>query len=295
MDLLLLNIFPDFSLAQTWISLLTLTFLEIVLGVDNIIFISIISGKLKGKEQKRATNIGLILAMAMRIALLFGVSVLVAMEKPWIEFHGSWFRGGLSGQSIILILGGIFLLYKATTEIHHKLEGSEKDVHQAEKKATSVMNAVIQISIINIVFSIDSILTAVGMTTGIEGALGLMIVAVVISVLIMMLFANPVGNFVNDHPTIQMLGLSFLILIGFMLIVEGAHIGHIQFGETEIGTVPKGYLYFAIAFSLLVEFLNMRLRKRLKPVQLHGVQKAAKGEGFFHHEAEAVDQNKHSK
>lgn len=284
-------IMPDFGSAAVWMSLLTLTFLEIVLGIDNIIFISIASGKLPPEERPKATNIGLILAMVMRIALLFGVSWLVAMDDPWFTIHNSFMHAGFSGQSLILIAGGIFLLYKSTTEIHHKLEGDDHGDVEVKGKA-SLRSVIVQITIINIVFSFDSILTAVGMTNGLVGALIIMIVAVVISVLIMMLFANPVGEFVNKHPTIQMLGLAFLILIGFMLIAEGAHLAHMVVGGSEIGAVPKGYLYFAIAFSLLVEFLNMRLRKKQVPVQLHGVKEDAVREGLLHKPEKVVRQKK---
>ncbi len=275
-------VLPNFASFDTWMSLLTLTFLEIVLGIDNIIFISIAANKLPREQQKKAANIGLLLAMALRIVLLFGITILVAMEQPWIEFDNSFIHGGLSGQSIILILGGLFLLYKSTSEIHHKLEG--EPAHQADKKGkgmATMQNVILQITVINIVFSFDSILTAVGMTNGVHGALVIMIVAVVVSVLIMMLFAVPVGRFVDQHPTIQMLGLAFLIMIGFMLIVEGAHLGHIVILGSEVGTVPKGYLYFAIAFSLFVEFLNMRLRKKETPVQLHGAGEQAKADGLL--------------
>lgn len=279
-------IMPDFASAGVWMSLLTLTFLEVVLGIDNIIFISIASNKLPEAERPKATNVGLILAMVLRIVLLFGVSILVAMEEPWITIgeEDSLIHGGFSGQSLILIAGGLFLLYKSTTEIHHKLEGSHLDEKLAQErgKKSTLRNVIIQITIINIVFSFDSILTAVGMTNGLTGALIIMIIAVVISVLIMMLFAVPVGNFVNRHPTIQMLGLAFLILIGFMLIAEGAHLAHLTIADAEVGAVPKGYLYFAIAFSLFVEFLNMRLRRNhKKPIQLHGYQEEAKEEGIL--------------
>lgn len=277
-------VMPDFASGAVWLSLLTLTFLEIVLGIDNIIFISIASGKLPEAERPRATNIGLILAMVMRIVLLFGVSYLVAMEEPWFKFDWGWATGGFSGQSLILIAGGIFLLYKSTSEIGHKLEGyDEQGEPSAGKKAAATLGAVItQITIINIVFSFDSILTAVGMTNGVAGALVIMIIAVVFSVVIMMLFAVPVGNFVNKHPTVQMLGLAFLILIGFMLIAEGAHLGHLIIFGGEVGTVPKGYLYFAIAFSLLVEFLNMRLRTNKSPkVHLKGIKNEAEREGIL--------------
>ncbi|MEQ8705460.1 MAG: TerC family protein [Phaeodactylibacter sp.] len=275
-------IMPDFASGAVWMSLLTLTFLEIVLGIDNIIFISIASGKLPEEERPKATNIGLVLAMLLRIVLLFGVSILVAMEEPWFEIHTSWVQGGFSGQSIILIIGGLFLLYKSTTEIRHKLE--EEDPHDTEPKGkSSLTNVIIQITLINIVFSFDSILTAVGMTNGVSGALIIMIIAVVVSVLIMMLFANPVANFVNKNPTIQMLGMAFLILIGFMLLAEGAHLAHLSVGGSEVGTVPKGYLYFAISFSLFVEFLNMRLRAGRKKgsVQLHGYTEDAKRQGIL--------------
>jgi predicted tellurium resistance membrane protein TerC len=273
---------PDFASAGVWISLLTLTFLEIVLGIDNIIFISIASGKLDEEDRPKATNIGLILAMALRIVLLLGVSVLVAMEEPWFEVDASWIKGGFSGQSLILIAGGLFLLYKSTTEIRHKLE--EEDPHEAGgKKGATLSQVILQITLINIVFSFDSILTAVGMTNGLDGALVIMIIAVVVSVVIMMLFANPVANFVNQHPTVQMLGMAFLILIGFMLIAEGAHLAHLSIAGSEVGVIPKGYLYFAIAFSLFVEFLNMRLRANRKkhPVQLHGYTEDAAREGML--------------
>ncbi|NJL76396.1 MAG: TerC family protein [Saprospiraceae bacterium] len=274
-------VIPNLSSPAVWLSLITLTFLEIVLGIDNIIFISISANKLPAEQQKKATNIGLILAMAMRIALLFGVSALIALKEPWLTLPFDWIHGSFTGQSLILIAGGIFLLYKSTSEIHHKLE--RPDAHGEEGKPSySTLNSVIlQITVINIVFSFDSILTAIGMTNGVSGALVIMVVAVVISVLIMMLFAVPVGRFVNKHPTIQMLGLAFLILIGFMLITEGAHLAHLEIGGSQVGAVPKGYLYFAIAFSLLVEFLNMRLRKNINPVQLHGIQKAAAKEGLL--------------
>ena len=268
---------PDFSSVEVWVSLLTLTFLEIVLGVDNIIFITITSNHLPDSEKPKARNIGLILAMVFRVILLFGITYLIALSDPIFVTEGDFFSSALSGQSLILFLGGIFLLYKSVTEIHHKLEGHGPEAPKKSKAMGSLTRAIIQISLINIVFSFDSILTAVGLTKDIM----IMIIAVVISVLIMMAFAGPVGRFVNDHPTIQMLGLAFLLLIGFMLIAEGAHLGHVKIAGTEVGTVPKGYLYFAIAFSLLVEFLNMRLRRKSVPVQLHGISEQAKSEGVF--------------
>ncbi|MFK7980761.1 MAG: TerC family protein [Saprospiraceae bacterium] len=282
MDLLLLFDMPNFASPEVWLSLLTLTFLEIVLGIDNIIFIAIAAGKLPDEEQGKATKIGLVLAMVLRIALLFGISWLISMSEPWIKIDNALMHGGFSGQSIILILGGMFLLYKSTSEIHHKLEGEGvEEMSTGKKVGVTLSSVIVQITLINIVFSFDSILTAVGMTNGLEGALLIMIIAVVFSVLIMMVFATPVGRFVNKHPSIQMLGMAFLILIGFMLIVEGAHLAHFSFAGSEIGAVPKGYLYFAIAFSLGVEFLNMKLRKNPKPVQMHGIKEEAASEGVI--------------
>ncbi len=271
---MLLFSMPDFASPEVWISLLTLTFLEIVLGVDNIIFLSIISAKLPEEDQPKARNIGLILAMALRIILLFGLSWIIAMKDPLFEINFLHIHGGLTGQGLILLLGGLFLLYKATKEIHHKLEGREEttDPKIGTGKA-ALNNAIIQIAVINLVFSFDSILTAVGIVDN----LWIMIIAVVASVLIMMLFSGPVSKFVNDHPTIQMLGLTFLILIGFSLIAEAAHLGHFITGE-----VPKGYLYFAIFFSMSVELLNIRMSKKTKtPIQLHGYAETARKKGLL--------------
>ena len=251
-----------FAEIDTWVALLTLTFLEIVLGIDNIIFISIATSKLPKEEQKKGTNIGLILAMIFRIILLLGVSYLIAMKDPWFTIDTSWLTTEVTGQSIILILGGIFLLYKSTSEIHHKVEGATEGEDTPKKKASTLSKVIVQIVLIDIVFSFDSVLTAVGMTNGVDGALVIMITAVIISMLIMMIFANPVSQFVNKHPTIQMLALSFLILIGFMLITEGAHLANTVIFHQHIGAIPKGYLYFAIAFSLGVEALNMKIRKK---------------------------------
>lgn len=261
--------FEIFASVDAWVALLTLTFLEIVLGIDNIIFISIASSKLPEHQQKKATNIGLVLAMVMRIVLLFGISLLVAMEAPFWHIDLPWLQAGISGQAVILFGGGIFLLYKSVHEIHSKVEiKGEQEKEVENKSASSLGRAITQIALINIVFSFDSILTAVGMTNGLSedpnDALIIMIIAVVISVLIMMIFANPVGNFVNKHPSVQILGLSFLILIGFMLISEAAHLSHLSILGSSVGTIPKGYLYFTIAFSLFIEFLNFKLRKRKK-------------------------------
>ena len=269
--------FEILSSPDAWMALLTLTFLEIVLGIDNIIFISIAAGKLQKSQRRSATNIGLILAMGMRIVLLFGITWLTALKKPFWVLDQNWIHGAISWQALILFAGGLFLLYKSTKEIHEKVEDRGHDEREVKKgRSTSWSRAIVQITVINIVFSFDSILTAIGMTNGISpdpnDALILMIIAVVISVLIMMLFANPVGNFVNRHPSIQVLGLSFLILIGFMLIAEAAHLSHLVVFDQEIGSIPKGYLYFAIAFSLLVEFLDMRMRKNKNEVAPAKVQ-----------------------
>ncbi|CAM3630848.1 TerC family protein [Flavobacterium gelidilacus] len=249
--------------ADAWIALLTLTFLEIILGIDNIIFISIVTGKLPQEKRKKATQIGLFLAMFMRIALLFGITLLIAMKAPWFSFDFGWFSAEITGQALILLLGGLFLIYKSTKEIHEKVDhkGEEEITLKSAAKAT-FSNVIIQILMIDLIFSVDSILTAVGMTNGLEGALIIMITAVVISVGIMMLFAVPVGNFVNKNPSIQILGLAFLILIGFMLITESMHLSNAELAGQHVGAVPKGYLYFAIAFSLGVEFINMTMRKK---------------------------------
>jgi predicted tellurium resistance membrane protein TerC len=248
---------------DAWIALLTLTFLEIVLGIDNIIFISIVTGKLPEEKRKKATQIGLFLAMFMRIGLLFGITLLIAMKEPLFSVDWGWFSAHFTGQALILLFGGIFLIYKSTKEIHEKVDHKgeeEKDLKTSAAK--SFGNVIFQILLIDLIFSVDSILTAVGMTNGVEGALYIMVTAVVISVGVMMLFAVPVGNFVNSNPSIQVLGLAFLILIGFMLITESMHLSDSALVGQKVGTVPKGYLYFAIAFSLGVEFINMKMRKK---------------------------------
>ncbi len=250
-----------FSHIDTWVALLTLTFLEIVLGIDNIIFISITAGKLPKNQIKKATNIGLLLAMVFRILLLIGVSYIIAMKEALFVVDLSWFKASVSGQSLILLGGGFFLLYKSTHEIHQKMEGAEEDISLTSKLKSSLSAVIVQIVLIDIVFSFDSVLTAVGMTNGLDGALIIMIIAVIVSILIMMIFALPVGKFVNKHPTVQMLALSFLILIGFMLVTESAHLSNAVIFGQHVGAIPKGYLYFAIAFSLLVEALNMKVRK----------------------------------
>ena len=231
------------------IALLTLTFLEIVLGVDNIIFISIVSNKLPKNQQARARNIGLVLAMVFRVGLLLGITWIIGFTEPLFTI----FNHGVSGRDLILAAGGLFLLAKSTSEIHHKIEGEDPASESSGKKA-SLGATIVQIVLLDMVFSFDSILTAVGLTEEVI----IMIIAVIISIGIMMIFAGAISRFINDHPTLQILALSFLILIGFMLIVEALHY-----------EVPKGYIYFAVGFSLLVEILNMRFRKS-NPVKLRG-------------------------
>jgi len=239
-----------FASGEAWIALLTLSFLEIVLGVDNIIFISIVSNKLPVEQQAKARNLGLILALIFRIGLLLGITWIIGFTEPLFSVFGL----DISGRDLILIAGGIFLLAKSTTEIHHKIEG-EEDTETSSSRKVSFAGTIVQIILLDMVFSFDSILTAVGLT---EEVL-IMIIAVVIAMTIMITLAGKISEFINNHPTLQILALSFLILIGFMLIVEGLHFH-----------VPKGYIYFAVGFSLLVEVLNMKLRKRSKPVQLRG-------------------------
>lgn len=260
--------FQVFLEPNAWMAFLTLSFLEIVLGIDNIVFISILSGKLKGKDQKRARNIGLILAMFMRIGLLFGISWLMTLTKPigWLSFDLPFLKGEMTGQSLIIFLGGLFLLYKSVTEIHHKLEIQEEETSATPKAVSGLISAVIQILAVDLVFSLDSVLTAVGMVTpdefgSMEAAMAIMVTAVIASVLVMLLFAGPVSKFVNNHPTIQMLALAFLILIGVMLLAESAHLSDLEMFGAQVSSIPKGYIYFAIFFSLMVEFLNMKMSK----------------------------------
>ena len=251
-----------FTQADTWVALLTLTFLEIILGIDNIIFISISASKLPENKVRKATLLGLSLAMITRILLLFSISYLIALKDSFYQINVGWFKTSLTGQSIILFLGGLFLLYKSTKEIRQKVENTNQEEVIKHPKVISFTSVIIQIILIDIVFSFDSILTAVGMTNGIDGALVIMVIAVIVSILIMMIFSKPISNFVNNNPTIQMLALSFLILIGFMLITEGAHLSHTEIFNKSVGVIPKGYLYFAIAFSLGVEMLNLKSSKR---------------------------------
>jgi predicted tellurium resistance membrane protein TerC len=226
---------------QAWIGLLTLTVLEIVLGIDNVIFISILSGRLPAATQARARQIGLTLAMLMRIALLLAITWIARLTQPLFSL-GSF---DVTGRALILIGGGLFLLAKSTHEIHNKLEGEDQRGHL--RRAPSLGSVLTQIVLLDLVFSIDSVITAVGMVDDI----GVMIAAVIIAVIVMMIFAGALSAFVERHPTIKMLALSFLLLIGVNLIAEGAGFH-----------IPKGYTYFAMAFSVGVEMLNLKIRKR---------------------------------
>ena len=247
---------------EIWISLITLTALEIVLGIDNIIFISIMASKLPANKQKKARQLGLALAMITRVLLLLSLSWIMNLTSPLFNM-GEWIaltdaellkQFTISGRDLILIIGGLFLIYKSTTEIHDKLEGAD---HQAETKAVVTFTGVIvQILLLDIVFSLDSVITAVGMADYIQ----VMIAAVIIAVLVMMLSAGGISDFVNNHPTVKMLALSFLLLIGVSLLAEG-------FDQH----IPKGYIYFAMAFSVLVEMLNLKMNKGKKPIQLRNL------------------------
>jgi predicted tellurium resistance membrane protein TerC len=233
---------------QVWIAFITLVSLELVLGVDNVIFISILAGKLPRHEQARARSIGLALAVISRILLLFSLSWIIGLTEPLFQV----FTLHVSGRDIILLLGGLFLLAKATYEIHQKLEGAEG--HASAGVKASFFSVIVQILLLDVVFSLDSVITAVGMVD----QLAIMVAAVVIAAVVMIISAGPISGFVDRHPTIKILALSFLLLIGFTLIVEGFH-----------QHIPKGYIYFAMGFSVLVEMLNLRLRKLVEPVKLH--------------------------
>ena len=227
------------SSPEAWIALVTLTFLEIVLGVDNVIFISILAGKLPQGQQKKARQLGLGLAMFMRIALLASLAWIVKLTAPLFAVWGQ----EVSGRDLILLLGGLFLLGKATFEIHDKLEGEQG--HASAKIAPTFASVIIQILLLDIVFSLDSVITAVGMAED----LGVMVTAVVVAVGVMMVSAGAISAFVDKHPTVKMLALSFLLLIGVSLIAEGFH-----------QHIPKGYIYFAMGFSIFVEMINLRIR-----------------------------------
>jgi predicted tellurium resistance membrane protein TerC len=226
---------------QAWAGFATLTVLEIVLGIDNVIFISILAGKLPREQQGRARYIGLMLAMIMRIALLFSLSWIIRLTAPLFTVLGE----EISGRDLVLLIGGLFLLAKSTREIHERLEGEEGEA--SARVAPSLGSVLIQIMLLDIVFSLDSVITAVGMVD----ELGVMVAAVIVAVLFMMAFARPVSEFVDRHPTVKMLALSFLILIGVSLVAE-------SFDQH----IPKGYIYFAMAFSVMVEMLNLKAKKR---------------------------------
>jgi len=251
------------SSPEAWISLLTLTILEIVLGIDNIVFISILAGKLPEHQQKKARQLGLALAMITRVLLLMSLSWIMRLTAPlfnigeWIGItNPEWLEKlAISGRDLILLTGGLFLIYKSTHEIHNKLEGENEE--EGKVKVHSFAGTIVQILILDIVFSLDSVITAVGMADHIE----IMIAAVVIAVIIMMISAGAISNFVNKHPTVKMLALSFLLLIGVSLLAEGLD-----------QHIPKGYVYFAMAFSVLVEMLNLKMKKNTsKPVKLRNM------------------------
>lgn len=255
---MLLLSMPDFGDPAVWISLLTLTFLEIVLGVDNIIFISIVANKLPVHQQAKGRNIGLSLALLMRLALLFTITSMLKLKDPvlTIPFIDDPASPGnslaMSWKDIILIAGGVFLLVKSTLEIHHKLEKSKLP---ATNTATATFGLVIlQIVLVDAVFSVDSILTAIGLVDSIV----IMIIAVIISMAVMLAFAGPITRFINQHPALQVLALAFLIAIGIILVANGFH-----------QNISKGYIYTALAFSLVVEMINIRMRKNKESVQLN--------------------------
>lgn len=246
------------STPEAWIALLTLTALEIVLGIDNLVFISILAAKLPKDQQHRAERIGLGLAMFMRIALLLSINWIIGLTAPLFSIAGFT----ISGRDLILLAGGLFLIAKSTFEIHDKLEGEEEHKTAKGGKGVTFSSVVIQILLLDAVFSIDSVITAVGMADSIY----IMVAAVVIAVITMVLTVSFISDFVQRHPTVKILALSFLILIGFSLVVEGLH-----------QHIPKGYIYFAMGFSIFVEFLNLRLRSRgKKPVQLRATPSPAK-------------------
>jgi len=233
---------------QAWVALATLTVLEIVLGIDNVVFIAILASKLPGEQQDRARRIGLLLAMVMRIALLFSLSWIIRLTDPLFVVLGE----EISGRDLVLILGGLFLLAKSTHEIHDRLEGDQGEA--SARVMPSLRSVLIQIVLLDIVFSLDSVITAVGMAED----LGVMVTAVVVAVGFMMVFARPISEFVDQHPTVKILALSFLLLIGVTLIAEGLN-----------QHIPKGYIYFAMAFSVGVELINLRVRRsHSKAVQL---------------------------
>ena len=242
---------------EIWVSLLTLTVLEIILGIDNIVFISILAGRLPQAQQAKARQTGLMLALVTRVMLLCGLAFMVRLTKPLVEIPTLGILRephGVSGRDLILILGGLFLLWKSTHEIHEKLEGEDGEI--STRVAPKFTAVVIQILLLDIVFSLDSVITAVGMARH----LGVMIAAVIIALVFMLFFAGRISDFIHQHPSLKMLALSFLLLIGCALVAEGFH-----------KEIPKGYIYFSMAFSVGVESLNIRMRakKKARPVELH--------------------------
>jgi predicted tellurium resistance membrane protein TerC len=236
-------------MTEIFVALVTLTFLEIVLGVDNVIFISILSGKLPRDQQRRARRVGLMAAMLMRLALLFSIAAIARLTNPLFAILGQ----EISGRDMILIGGGLFLIAKATYEIHDKLEGQH---HETAHRAASFRSVIVQVMLLDIVFSLDSVITAVGMVE--PDKIWVMVTAIVLAVLVMLLAAEPISAFVEEHPTIKILALSFLLLIGLSLVADGL-------GQH----ISKGYIYFAMGFSVFVELINIRVRRRGEPVQLH--------------------------
>lgn len=233
-----------FLTSEGWIALLTLSLLEIVLGIDNIIFISILTNKLPDEQRPRARFAGIGLALGFRVVMLLGITWIIGFTKPLFEI----FEQTVTGRDLVLIIGGLFLLAKSTSEIHHKVDQSPKKKESTQRKVTkSFLAIIVQIGLLDIVFSFDSILTAIGMTDN----LTIMISAVVISLIVMLIFSGRIANFIEKHPTLQVLALSFLILIGFVLIADGLH-----------QHIPKGYIYVAVAFSLIVEVININARKK---------------------------------
>ncbi|MDR1762785.1 MAG: TerC family protein [Dysgonamonadaceae bacterium] len=249
---------------SAWLALLTLAFLEIVLGIDNIMFLSIMTNKLPKHQQKHGRFVGLGLAMIARILLLLCISLLMQLIKPLFSIDWEWLHCSVTGQSLIILAGGLFLLYKSVSEIHDKLEEKEHQINVSSKNSFSII--ITEIVALDIVFSLDSVLTAVGMVSyrdyGEAGALFIMCLAIVVAIVIMMVFSGAVSRFVNEHPSIQMLALSFLILISVTLLIEAGHLSHLTIFDHKIEEVPKGYIYFAIGFSLLVETLNIKQNSR---------------------------------
>ena len=242
--------------SEAWIALLTLTFLEVVLGIDNLVFISILTGRLPEEQRTKARRIGLALALGARIALLFSISLVMRLTTPLFSAMGH----DIAGKHLILIGGGLFLMWKSVTEIHHKLEG-ENESHATGGGRATFGSVLTQIALLDLVFSLDSVITAIGMAQDIA----VMVIAVLVSVGVMLAFVDPICAFVERHPTVKMLALSFLLLIGMTLIGEGTGLH-----------IPKGYVYFAMGFSVFVEMLNLRLKKKGKPVQLHGPHPGAR-------------------